>query len=186
MPALPTAPQDFSLVLEDLIARPMIFPGEDPLMYENLRAALLQDLSPRSPYEATLAVNLVTLEWEAFRHRRMRDDLIRAHARDLALGALSTGRIQGVIRSREEDVVLASDLVGANRKKQTAAIRALQVRGISPGEVVAKAYAQVSQQVEMHEKRLAEFETRRRRLKEEYDRLRAARAKPVEDAEIVG
>jgi type II secretory pathway predicted ATPase ExeA len=61
----------------------------------------------------------------------------------------------------------------------------LEERKISVSEILAAAYSQVSGQVELHEKKLAETETRRRRLREDYDRLRAARAKPVEDAEIL-
>ena len=54
--------------LEDLIPRPMLFPGEDSIAYEDLRDALLGDLAPGAPYERALAENLVTLEWEAIRH----------------------------------------------------------------------------------------------------------------------
>jgi cell division protein FtsB len=67
-----------------------------------------------------------------------------------------------------------------------AAETALKDRHVGLGEILAQAYTQVSGQVEVHEKKLAELETRRRRLRDEYDRLRAARRPPVEDAEIIG
>ena len=41
--------------LEDLIPRPMLFPGENPIAYEGLRDALLGDLAPGAPYERALA-----------------------------------------------------------------------------------------------------------------------------------
>ena len=172
--------------LEDLIPRPMIFPGEDPALYEGLREAFLQDLAPRSPYEHALAENLIRLEWEALRHSRMRDDLIRAQTREFAVGVYATGAVQEVDEYSEEDVNSAFDLVTSDPERSAAAVAALQASEITPGEIVAKAYSRVAAQVERHEKQIAQIETRRRRLREDYDRLRAARPKPVEDAEIVG
>ena len=85
----------------DLIPRLMLFPGEDPIAYEDLRDALLGDLAPGAPYERALAENLVTLEWEAIRHRRMRDTLIKAKARELAIGVYSTGEATVAFRPDE-------------------------------------------------------------------------------------
>ena len=135
--------------LEDLIPRLMLFPGEDSIAYEDLRDALLGDLAPGAPYERALAENLVTLEWEAIRHRRMRDTLIKAKARDLAVGVFSTGEVREPYHHNETHERLGSALVSADRKS-------------------------------------ADLETRRRRLRDDYERLKAARARPVEDAEIIG
>jgi hypothetical protein len=41
---------------------------------------------PGTPYEHILAEQLVTLEWEALRHRRMRDSLLLAEYRDQSVG----------------------------------------------------------------------------------------------------
>jgi hypothetical protein len=165
----------------------MMFPGEDPDTYEGLREALLHDLVPRSPYERLLAENLITLEWEAIRHRRLRDDLIRAKARDLAIGAFETGKAQVLTRASGEATALGFALVGSDPERAAeATLTLVDKHDLTPGEIMAKAYSQVSLQVEVHEKKLAELEKRRQRLKEEYDRLRAVRPQPIEDAEIVG
>jgi hypothetical protein len=50
---------------------------------------------------------------------------------------------------------------------------------------LAEAYTQVRHKIDVHEYKLAELELRRRRLREDYDRLKAARAKPVEDAQVL-
>jgi len=172
--------------LEDLIPRLMLFPGEDSIAYEDLRDALLGDLAPGAPYERALAENLVTLEWEAIRHRRMRDTLIKAKARDLAIGVFSTGEVGDAFRPDKKDELLGSALVSADRKSAAKAAAALKKHEISLDEIFAKAYSHVSHQLELHEKKLADLETRRRRLRDDYERLKAARAGSVEDAEIIG
>ena len=172
--------------LEDLIPRPMLFPGENSIAYEDLRDALLGDLAPGAPYEQALAENLVTLEWEAIRHRRMRDTLIKAKARDLAVGVFSTGEVEEAFFPAEKHEMLGSALISADRKSAAKAAAALKKHDISLDEIFAKAYSRVSNQLELHEKKLADLETRRRRLRDDYERLKAARARPVEDAEIIG
>ena len=172
--------------LEDLIPRPMLFPGEDSVAYEDLRDALLGDLAPGAPYERALAENLVTLEWEAIRHRRMRDTLIKAKARDLAIGVFSTREVRDAFRPNETHKRLGFALVSADRKSAAKAAAALKKHEISLDEIFAKAYSHVADQLELHEKKLADLETRRRRLRDDYERLKAARARSVEDAEIIG
>ena len=172
--------------LEDLIPRPMLFPGEDPVAYEGLRDALLGDLAPGAPYERALAENLVTLEWEAIRHRRMRDALIKAKARDFAIGVYSEGVVTEAYDPEKKHEVLGAALVSADRKSAAKAVAALKKHDIGLDEIFAKAYSRISNQLELHEKKLADLETRRRRLRDDYERLKAARATLVEDAEIIG
>jgi hypothetical protein len=59
-----------------LIPRPVFLPDEDPLAYEALHGALMGELAPGTPYERVLAANLALLEWDAIRHRRLRDNLL--------------------------------------------------------------------------------------------------------------
>ena len=61
----------------------------------------------------------------------------------------------------------------------------LEKTGFNPSEILAEAYNQVSHAIEVHEYKLAELEIRLRRLRDDYDRLKSARAKPVEDAEVL-
>jgi hypothetical protein len=90
-PPLPTAKND--ALLQGLFPRITIFPGEDEVSFEGLRQAFKLDLSPGSPYELALVENLVTLEWEAIRHRNIRDQLVLTKFSDLAVGVIRHQKI---------------------------------------------------------------------------------------------
>ena len=178
-------PDDIRALVEDLVPRPMIFPGEDPVAFEGLRAALLSDLAPHTPYARTLAEHLVRLEWEAQRHQRMRDDLIRAEARNVATRVIATGKAGSSYLATFDQQALGFDLFGSDPEKAAAAKAVIDRRQITMGEIFAKAYSLVAGQVELHERKLAAIETRRRRLKEDYDRLKIVRPRSIEDAELL-
>jgi hypothetical protein len=171
-----------------LSLRPMLLPGEDPLIYGSLRAALLTDLGPRTTYECTIAENLVTLEWEAIRHRRLRDHLVRAEYRDLAMGIFADGEV-GAVNMFDKTAKLknkAYALVSSDATERAAAEAELAETGIDRSEILAKAYERKRDQVEIHERKIAEVENRRRRLLDDYERLKASHATPISDAQIVG
>lgn len=173
--------------VQDLIPRPLLFADEDPSDFDGLRDAFLAELAPGTPYERALADDLVTLTWETIRHRRMRDSLIRAKARDLASGVHARGELTDLFRRGEGHEVFGSALFGPDPEAASAAQELIEEHGFSLGEIFAEAYRRLADHVERHERKLAELETRRRRLREEYDRLTAVRMRaPVEDAEIVG
>jgi hypothetical protein len=173
-------------LIERLVAPPRMLPGEDPEAFEALRRALLLDLAPRSPYEKQLAEDLVQLVLEAQRHRSMRDALIWAAARDLAIGVFHSGKIRPTYNASDEATALGTALMSARPSDQTeAAVARLAQLNVTVGEILAKAYSEVSEQLEVHERKLADLERRRQRLKEEYDRLKALRRPPVEEAELV-
>jgi hypothetical protein len=175
--------------LQDLYPRITIFPGEDKTTFEDLRQGFMLDLAPATPYETALVENLVTLEWETIRHRNIRDQLILTKFEDLAVGAFQDGRIEKVSRNAEKDedaVNNAFALVSSDPEHHAIGLSALKETGFQEAEILAEAYTQVRLKIEVHEYKLAELEIRRRRLREDYDRLKAARAKPVEDAEVIG
>lgn len=171
--------------LQDLIPRLGLFADENAVAYEALRDTLMDHLAPVSPYEQAFANQLFELEWEMYRHRRMRDTVIKMRTRDLLIGVLATGKIRTVDKCDEEHRDLAIALVNGDPERTPEAIVALESHKVTVGEVVAEAFSQVAHRIEPHEKALASRETRRRRLHEDYQRLKAARAKPIEDAEIV-
>lgn len=173
-------------LIERLVAPPQMLPGEDPEAFDALRRALLLDLAPRSPYEKQLAEDLVQLVLEAQRHRSMRDALIRAQARDLAIGLFHSGKLRPTYSASEEATALGTALVSARPSDQTEAVVArLAQLNVTVGEILAKAYSEVFSDLEVHERKLPELERRRQRLKEEYDRIKALHQPPVEDAELI-
>lgn len=181
----PSRSPDVEALLPSLLPRVLLLPGEDPTLLESLRAALLLELAPRSPYERLLAEDLATLEWEIYRQRRLRDELIRAQVRDLTKVVLSANETKDGRLSVEEAAELASDLLRPDAKSAGVACQALERCGVTLGEIVARAHSRVSETVELHEKQISSLETRRRRMREDYDRLRAVLAHLVEDAEVL-
>ena len=84
-----------------------LLPDEDPETHAALRDAILLDLTPGTPYERILAEQLVTLEWEALRHRRMRDSLLLAEYRDQSMGVFKEGEV-GRVYSFQQTNLLTS------------------------------------------------------------------------------
>ena len=142
---------------------------------------------PGTPYERILAEQLVTLEWEALRHRRLRDSLLMAEFRDQSMGVFKEGKVGRVSDFyRTQDIKdKAFDLVSGNKNKRTKAMQALEAAQIAPSEILAKAYKALASSLDLHERHIAEIEVRRRKLRDDYDRLKTTRALPVEEAELV-
>ena len=164
-----------------------LLPDEDPETHAALRDAILLDLMPGTPYERILAEQLVTLEWEALRHRRMRDSLLLAEYRDQSVGVFQEGKVGriGSHRRNERANEMAFDLVSTNKDRRTEAMQALEDAQITPSEIVAKAYTALAKDLQPHERHIAAIEGRRRKLRGDFERLKAARARPIEEAELV-
>ena len=164
-----------------------LLPDEDPETHGALRDAILLDLVPATPYEHILAEQLVTLEWEALRHRRLRDSLLLAEYRDQSMGVFKegeVGKISTIFRDKSAND-MAFNLVSTNKDRRTEAMQALEVAQITPSEIVAKAYKALAKDLQPHERQIAEIEGRRRKLREDFDRLKTARARPFDEAELV-
>lgn len=70
------------VTIEDFFPTSEIWADEDELVLDKLKIALLADLDPRTPYQHVFAENLVELEWEKLRHRRMRNALLNAELKE--------------------------------------------------------------------------------------------------------
>jgi hypothetical protein len=174
--------------LLDLIPRMRLLPGEDDATFEDLRQALLGELAPSTPYETAIAENIIALEWETHRHRALRDNLIRSRFREVAQEKRDNG-INGFDLgfgvASEEAIDFADALMSPTGADTTEARNWLAQNNITVEEIVAVAYQKAGPALDPHERKLAELETRRRRLRQDYDQLKATRARPVTDAEIV-
>jgi hypothetical protein len=164
-----------------------LLPDEDPETHAALRDAILLDLTPGTPYERILAEQLVTLEWEALRHRRMRDSLLLAEYRDQSVGVFQNREVGRIVSHRriERANEMAFDLVSTNKDRRTEAMQALEDAQITPSEIVAKAYTALAKDLQPHERHIAAIEGRRRKLRGDFERLKAGRARPIEEAELV-
>ena len=117
----------------------------------------------------------------------MRDHLIMREYRELLAVIFQTGRLlrhyNGGVSGDARDK--SNALVGQNKRQRRAAKLELTAHDISPSEILATAYHENGNGVKVHESEIAGIETRRRRLREDYDRLRARKRPRIADAEIV-
>ena len=169
------------------ICAPDILPDEDADSFAYLRQAMFQDLEPKSPYEQLLAEQMVALEWDTVRYRRLRDNLLRDEFRRFAKGAFFYGSVRQIkgLMVDKKYTARAKDLVAQDSDRRQSALRLLEDEEITPSEIMAKAYQNIAKDLEVFERQIAESETRRRKLREDYDRLRGSRPKQVEDAEVI-
>ncbi len=185
MPDSPSPSHIETPAISDFFPAIELWADEDQGTLEDLRDALLSDLAPGTPYQHALANNLVELEWDKLRHRRMRDALLRAELRKNAMHLLSGeyGVFGPAPDSPEGET--ATDLVGSDPVRRKAAEEQLVESGSSLSELLAQAYQSVMPQMDHHERQIAGVEIRRRKLRHDYDLLKSRQASPVEDAEIV-
>ena len=114
----------------------------------------------------------------------MRDSLLQAEYRDQSVGVFQNrevGRIGSYSRNKRANE-MAFDLVSTNKNRRTEAMQALEDAQITPSEIVAKAYTALAKYLQPHECHIAAIEGCRRKLRGNFERLKAARARPIEEA----
>ncbi|SMX24705.1 hypothetical protein [Boseongicola aestuarii] len=178
-------PQSSQSDLIDATPSRKLFPGEDRGAFEAFRLALLSELSPSTFYEEQMAENLIDVEWEAFRYRNLRADLVTAKGRDRCAKAIESSVNTFGSRPSEESIATAATLFGPDGAKQKTAVKALEAAGTNLDEIVACAYAKELGTLSHIERHLADIEPRRRRLLDDLERLKARRSRDIPDAEIV-
>ena len=174
----------------DAISRlvaPRIFASENATDHAALRASLFAELAPRTPYETALAENLVRYEWEMARILRFRDSAVLSRYRDLAMMALLTGdpMSESFSEPSDDQRALVRDLVSLDEKiRRVVETEFCECSDWEPADLLGLAYA-FSSAARTLEDRIADFERRRRGLREDYARLQTARPRAdIEDAEI--
>lgn len=162
-----------------------LLPDEDQAEYRQFRDALIGELAPRGVYQRHLAANLVDIEWDIQRHRRLLAATLRSEFARQAGGIAESGRpgLPMLIPGLGDDVSFGKRLL-SNEPEAQAELRALQV---SMSEITAAAANAVSEIIGYHETRIADLEHRRRRLLADYERLQERQngRGPIEDAEEV-
>lgn len=158
-----------------------LLPDEDPDEFIALRDGLVAELAPVTEYQRCLAINLVMVEWEIQRHRRLMAAAIRDEFRKSA-GALPTPDAPPfkILSDDWAETQLGRDLLAGDRR----ALAELKKLGVTLPELSASAFANRFTTVAYHEGRIADLEKRRRSLRPEYEALKAKRppADDIEDA----
>lgn len=170
-----------------------LLPDEDSVLLEDLRTAFLREFTPGTPYERALVEDLISLEWEIQRERRLRDVSIITKFREVAAATFKERKLSDfTLYAQPEDRADAQALTGANMEARARAEARLSEIGFTRQELVADTYRRLAKQVEAHNRTLADLERRRDRLREQFDRLKGARlnsqaaAADIVDVELEG
>ena len=179
------APASSQADLIDATPPRKLFPGEDRGAYEAFRLVLLNELSPSTFYEEQMAENLADLEWEIVRYRNLRTTLVTAEARDASAKAIEKSVSLHSFKPSKQSIAIADELFKADGLGDEAATILRDSAGTNLDEIVARAYAKEIGTLSHIERHLADIEPRRRRLLDDYDRLKARRPQNIPEAEIV-
>jgi len=157
-----------------------LLPDEDPAEFTTFSDAILQELAPIGSYQLHMAMNLVYIEWDMLRHRRLLAAVLRTEFRRMAEGVEENGdpghsSMSFSMRSNTQfgKLLLARDAKGEAVLARTGVLRS---------EIAAAALVSRRETVAYHEARIADLERRRRQLLSDFDRLKA-RKTPPEDLE---
>jgi hypothetical protein len=150
-----------------------LLPDEDTQEFKEFRDDLLEELKPQTRYQHSLALNLVLIEWEIARHRRMVASFIRDQFRRHAAGVRGEGAAG---KSRpgygySDDVEDGTALLAGDKKT----LSMIASKGVTKSEITAVAMGDKLDHIVYHEGRVSDLERRRRSLRDDYDRLQSKR-----------
>jgi len=159
-----------------------LLPDEDVAAFKALRDSLLEEFAPRSTYQFCLAMNLVSIEWEMARHRRLMAATLRQEFRHQAHGVITRGAPGKSFHNVGH--VDAVDFGRGVLAGSPETIPVLAKAGVTVSEITAAALSSRLDAVCYHDGRISDLERRRRNLREDYERLQAKRSPPdtIEDA----
>ena len=157
-----------------------LLPDEDVAAYKALRDSLLEEFAPQGAYQFSLAMNLVSIEWDIARHRRLIAATLREEFRRQSLGVRENGAPgkSQAYTACSDDFSFGRGILAGTRD----IIQVLTKSGVTLSEITAAALSSRLDAVGYHEGRIADLERRRRSLRDYYERLKAKR-KPPEDIE---
>jgi hypothetical protein len=155
-----------------------VLPDEDPKAFSELKASLIEELSPQTALERIIANDIINVVWDLDRHRRLLAATIKTAFFEQAEGVLVDGK-----PGRPSPAFYRSDSRGAfidrlrssDDEKRSKAEAILDAKSVSKAEIAAAAFISRESPVAYHEARIADLERRRRHLMNEYVRLQEKR-----------
>ena len=153
-----------------------LLPDEDAEEFAQFSESILQDLAPAGSYQRHMAVNLVHVEWDILRHRRLLAAVLRTEFRRMCEGIEEKGVPGHASMSfrRLADFQLGKSLLVHDAKAEDV----LNKTGVLRSEITAAAMTARSETVAYHEARIADLERRRRQLLADLDRMKARKSLP--------
>ena len=160
-----------------------LLPDEDAQEFALFSDAILQELVPVGSYQRHLAVNLVHVEWDILRHRRLLAAVLRTEFRRMSEGVEERG-VPGhasMAFRRHANFQLGKSLLIHDAKAE----EVLNKTGVLRSEITAAAMAARSETVAYHEARIADLERRRRQLLADLDRMKARKSLPEDPEDAI-
>jgi hypothetical protein len=153
-----------------------LLPDEDLDEFTRFSDAILKELAPVGVYQLHLATNLVQIEWDILRHRRLVAAVLRTEFRRQAGGVAEKGDpgLVSTAFAMKTELHLGRSLLAQEAEGDAI----LTQTGVLRSEITAAAFLSRSETVAYHEGRIADLERRRRQLLADYDRLRARKSVP--------
>lgn len=163
-----------------------VLPDEDPKAFSELKASLLEELSPQTALERIIANDILNVVWDIDRHRRLMAATIRTAFFEQAEGAFvngKPGRLSASYYTRDGLTQFTEGLRSKDEEERSKAEAILDAKSVSKAEIAAAAFISRESPVAYHEARIADLERRRRHLMNEYETLKERRrAKEAETA----
>jgi hypothetical protein len=156
---------------------------EDAEEFARFSDAILQELSPAGSYQRHMAVNLVHVEWDILRHRRLLAAVLRTEFRRMSEGVEEKGVPGHASMSfrRQANFQLGKSLLVHDANAE----EVLNKTGVLRSEITAAAMAGRSETVAYHEARIADLERRRRQLLADLDRIKARKSLPEDPEDAI-
>ena len=153
-----------------------LLPDENEDEFASLTSSLLQDLAPHTAYEKLLAQNLIRIEHDIIRHRRLLAASIQSSFDREATGVYTDGRpgLENFFwkKNPERDKFIQG-LRSNDPAERAHAEKILIKNSVTRSEITASAFEKAEHMVSYHEARLSELECRRRKLLKDYETLQA-------------
>ncbi|QDM22990.1 hypothetical protein FIU28_18875 [Tardiphaga sp. vice154] len=192
--------------LENIFRAPSLVGTERIEDYNKLFKALAESVSPRNAIQWIYVRDVVDLTWQIRRERRIKDDVIKLHQKNIILKLLkdtyddpsqdvppgdptsagSSGNSSGTAPAMYRVFSAADEaqLWGSDYKARKEIEARLAARGYRDSEILAKTYIAAASQIESFDKRIESCERRRSAIMREIERCDEAFARALRNAPL--
>jgi hypothetical protein len=163
-----------------LFAKPPTLRHEDQDAYQALQNAAQATFRPRDLFEEIWAQDFIQLTWEIERGRRLRKALLEST--DLEA-------IRAVVRFRNDNGRLDKSALQAVAAEDARELwknpLALSTYGLSRDEVIAQAYRLLHKEIDLLERQIASWQSRRAKVQRDFEARREKRETQAQVMEMV-
>jgi hypothetical protein len=161
-----------------------LWPDEDERVVSEYRKEVFDGLLPESPYEHTLADNIVDISCDINRTRRLRGTILSN-----AVDEQFNNRVREMIRTRYGGKVedFEKEVLDPKWDTERRRMAILGCMGMSMKDLVAEAYdgpvgsPRVKDKIDVLDNKIGDLEVRRRRLVADYEKLWDKNRKKAKD-----